>query len=73
MEHAACREVEDPDIFFPNRDTDRKVKVAKAICADCPVSDQCLNFGLTTPSSVGIWGGTTNSERAEIRRQHRRN
>lgn len=49
---AACREVEDPELFFPQGKAGRDSPVlragqtrAKAICADCPVTRQCLRGG----------------------------
>jgi hypothetical protein len=32
---------------------------AKAICASCPVADDCLAFGIETNQPDGIWGGYT--------------
>lgn len=41
---------------------------AKAICANCPVRQKCLDWALTTPEPWGIWGGLTEEERAAMRR-----
>lgn len=65
-----CVEHETPDIFFPNRDTDAKVTTAKAVCAECDVVEECLEFALSS-RSLGIWGGTTLSERTAIRKQRK--
>lgn len=73
MPDGSCVEVEDPDIFFPNRDTEKKVPLAKAICAGCVVRVECLDYALRTPGCIGIWGGTTNTERADLRRRRERN
>jgi WhiB family redox-sensing transcriptional regulator len=35
----------------------------KAVCAECPVRERCLAWA-TKHGEVGIWGGTTDSERA---------
>ena len=43
---AACREVRDPDIFFPKRGGSSKE--ARAICTRCPVLDECLKWTLET-------------------------
>jgi len=40
------------------------VAEAKAICAGCPVRNECLAFALRTGQVDGIWGGTTTHERA---------
>jgi WhiB family redox-sensing transcriptional regulator len=67
-QEAACRDFE-TDIFFP--DSDEQAAPALAVCASCPVREQCLDFALTTNQSDGIWGGTTETERRRIRRRRR--
>jgi WhiB family transcriptional regulator, redox-sensing transcriptional regulator len=34
-----------------------------ALCEACPVREDCLDFALTKPELVGVWGGTTQAER----------
>ncbi|HEX2848975.1 MAG TPA: WhiB family transcriptional regulator [Acidimicrobiales bacterium] len=63
---AACRDTE-TDIFFPASESD--AGPALAICAVCPVREQCLEWALATRQHDGIWGGTTDSERRRIRRR----
>jgi hypothetical protein len=63
-----------PDVFFPEDSPDfaeRKmmVRVAKEICADCPVRLRCFDYALSA-GMVGIWGGTTSEERATLRQAH---
>ncbi len=36
---------------------------AKAICAGCPVREECLAYALNTKQPEGIWGGATERER----------
>lgn len=73
-EDAVCRTV-DPDLFFPDQVikgvTHPKVQAreAKAICAQCPVRQECLSEALLRPEPFGIWGGTTEQERVNLRRQ----
>jgi WhiB family redox-sensing transcriptional regulator len=67
-EDAACRE-EDTNIFFPV--TDEDAGPAKAICAVCPVREECLEFALVTRQEDGIWGGMTETERRRLRRRQR--
>jgi WhiB family redox-sensing transcriptional regulator len=63
---AACRG-RDPRVFFPARYDLFAREVAKAVCARCPVRAQCLNAALSAPFDVvGVWGGTTESERARL-------
>jgi WhiB family redox-sensing transcriptional regulator len=71
---AACRD-EDPTIFFPVGVTGPAVAVveaAKAVCAVCPVAQECLMFAVTTNQEYGVWGGLDEEERHEVRRQWRR-
>jgi WhiB family redox-sensing transcriptional regulator len=55
------------EAFFPERG--ESTREAKAICRQCPVRDQCLEYGLG--EHFGIWGGTSGRERQRIRRQRR--
>lgn len=68
---ASCAKVEDPEVFFPDGGADHwdKVAEAKAICATCPVIDQCLQHGANF-EKVGIWGGLTPSELEQYRKDN---
>jgi WhiB family redox-sensing transcriptional regulator len=48
------------------------VAEAKAICATCPVTAQCLAHALEQDEDRGVWGGLTPNERAAIRDRQRR-
>ena len=68
---ALCREHPEID-FFPVRG--ESVEAAKAVCARCLVRDECLATALAMCDSgldgaVGIWGGTSQQERVQLRRQ----
>jgi len=65
---AACRGL-DVDIFFPASDDD--AGPAKAVCATCPVREQCLEWALASRQEDGIWGGLTDTERRRLRRRRR--
>jgi WhiB family transcriptional regulator, redox-sensing transcriptional regulator len=54
---AACLEVvsADYDPFFA--DSAELQAEAIAICATCPVRDDCLTFAVRTGQQYGIWGG----------------
>ena len=58
-----CREHPEID-WFPEVGEDRRP--AKAICARCPVREQCLAAGIDNPD--GIWGGLGWRERRRLRR-----
>jgi WhiB family redox-sensing transcriptional regulator len=64
-EGAACADVADVDFFS---DDAASVLRAKAICASCPVLDDCLSFAIETNQSDGVWGATTPAERVKLRR-----
>ncbi|AOZ72372.1 hypothetical protein BK816_02875 [Boudabousia tangfeifanii] len=67
---AACLE-EDPELFFPIGSSAaalRQAEAAKAVCQRCPVMDECLNWALDNPAEFGIWGGTDESQRRDMRR-----
>ena len=66
---AACRGV-DPEIFHPSEEDDPTP--AKAICAECPVREACLEHALAVREKHGVWGGLTERERRRVIRQRRR-
>lgn len=76
QDDAACRG-EDLALFFgtegerpPARDV--RERKAKAICGQCPVRNECLDFALTRPEKDGLWGGLSEDERASERRRRMR-
>ena len=69
---AACRDVPNPDIFFPAKGGG--TSKAKAICAGCPVQLPCrlLADELEALESIGVWGvwgGESPEERVARRRR----
>jgi WhiB family redox-sensing transcriptional regulator len=69
QQDAACKDVPDPDVFFPGKGGD--AEAAKHVCAGCPVLGDCLAFALATMRASerdhGVYGGLTPSERARLR------
>lgn len=65
---AACRGV-DANLFHPGKggDSTLTLRHAKIICGDCPVAASCLAHALTHNES-GVWGGTSEKQRRDIRR-----
>jgi len=47
-------------------------RAAKAVCAQCPVWRPCLRVAVIAPVKFGVWGGTGEDERAELRRSYLR-
>ena len=71
---AACKDVE-TDIFFPTKgDSRKKIDRAKAVCNDCMVKKECLDYSLTFEERKmpGIWGGLTGIERRYERQRRAR-
>jgi WhiB family redox-sensing transcriptional regulator len=66
----------DPDLFFPLSSSGPAIEQeaqAKAVCGRCKVRAPCLTFALATRQVHGIWGGTSEQERALLRpREHAR-
>ena len=73
QQRAACRD-EDPELFFPVSEIGpaaRQAAEAKAVCARCPVRERCLEYAVDNGLDHGIFGGTTEAERRELRRSAR--
>lgn len=68
---AACRGI-DVEIFYPATDEDDDAEPAKAVCAECPVRQACLEHALAHREREGVWGGATERERRRILRQRRK-
>lgn len=71
MADAACAGA-DTDLFYPEAGDYRAAERAKAVCARCPVIDDCLRHALTSPvEQHGVWGGLTPNERSQLRRRRK--
>ena len=68
---AACRGI-DVEIFYPGSEDEADAAEAKAVCADCPVRQTCLEHTLAHREREGVWGGMTERERRRIVRQRRK-
>lgn len=67
---ALCREAS-PDVFFHPEGERGPSRVgrderAKALCAQCPVLQECREHALRVREPYGVWGGLTEQEREEI-------
>ena len=58
----------DANLFYPERGDYAAVMAAKAICAGCPVTEQCLED--SAGEKDGIFGGMSGRERREYRKVH---
>ena len=68
MTDAECRHVQSVD-FFPGQG--ESAAEAKAVCRRCVVRDECLEYALDFPEYHGVWGGRSEKERKQMRRQAR--
>ena len=59
----------DPAVFFP--DTPEQLAEARAVCATCPLTEQCLAGALALGTTDGVWGGVL-LERGTVVREKRR-
>lgn len=72
-DQAACRGSESA-LFYPAETAERKElradreQMAKRICADCAVREECLSAALSRRESYGIWGGLNETERRSLLR-----
>jgi len=57
----------DPDLWFPTA-VHQTGRLAKSLCQKCPWIQECLTYSLHY-DVVGIWGGTTDKERAKLRKE----
>jgi WhiB family redox-sensing transcriptional regulator len=74
VHRARCKD-EDPELFFPVGTTGpaaTQIDTAKAICAQCAVRGECLEWAMTTSQDAGVWGGLSEDERRALRRARRR-
>jgi len=68
---ALCKDT-DPELFFPVGSTGQalqQITAAKSVCGECTVKTECLEFAIETNQDCGIWGGTSEDERRDIRRK----
>jgi hypothetical protein len=68
-DQAACRTI-DPELFYPTAQSgpehQAQVAKAKAVCARCPVWEQCRTWAIEDLPH-GIAGGLTETERSYLR------
>jgi hypothetical protein len=51
--------------FYPTRG--ESSRPAKAVCAECPVRQDCLDYAMANDEHYGIWGGLSEKERRRFR------
>jgi WhiB family redox-sensing transcriptional regulator len=56
VNEAACRG-KPIDWFFPDAEAGRMHPEAKALCEECPVRAECLDYALHLSDGFGLWAG----------------
>jgi WhiB family redox-sensing transcriptional regulator len=64
-DHAICKG--QTDLFFPDQGDSKSFQEAAAICAVCPVLDECRAHGIENAERFGVWGGLNAVARIKIR------
>lgn len=65
---AACLGM-NPELWFPERGGG--TNNAKAVCAGCPVSAECLAYAIRWDIRFGVWGGQSERARRRLARSRR--
>ncbi len=62
----------DPAPFFPTKRVGARAakRAARAMCDTCCVRDECLAFAMRDPLVLGVWGGTTEEDRRQLRKNN---
>jgi WhiB family transcriptional regulator, redox-sensing transcriptional regulator len=55
-----------PGVFYPNTPGRDSTKVARQICAGCPVRAHCLVWAIQCDEQHGIWAGFDEDERRHL-------
>ena len=66
-DRALCMEV-DPELFFPDQTRTIEARMAKAVCATCPVRAECLAYAQRNNIIDGIFGGLDETQRNALRK-----
>jgi WhiB family redox-sensing transcriptional regulator len=70
IDRAACRSMPATMFYPPLNEShtarDERVRIAKLVCANCPVCEDCRDYALRAGERLGVWGGTTETERREL-------
>ena len=59
----------DPEVFFA--EDLATIKMAKALCAQCPMRQRCLEGALSRQEPCGVWGGQLIEDGVIIERKRR--
>ncbi len=66
----ACRGLDSSTFFHPENERGpsraRRERLAKEVCARCPVTAECLQWAVRTREPYGVWGGKSTEERSRL-------
>jgi WhiB family redox-sensing transcriptional regulator len=62
---ALCAQV-DTELFYPERGDSYSAEMARKVCYNCEVRQQCLDYALDNNEKYGIWGGTNEIDRRDL-------
>lgn len=67
-EGAACAG-KNPELWFPSEAATAapSAAMAKAVCAVCPIVEDCAEYAIPIAELVGVWGNLTSAERRQKR------
>lgn len=67
VEDALCAQV-GGDAWFPDKSGAHAsdLRDAKAMCARCPVVEECLAYALRNKEQYGLWGGKSPNQRSRM-------
>ncbi|MGQ4511341.1 WhiB family transcriptional regulator [Streptomyces sp. DW26H14] len=68
QESALCAQT-GPEFFFPAPGS--STREAKRLCGACPEREACLAYALEHDERFGVWGGLSEHERLNLRRNRR--
>jgi WhiB family redox-sensing transcriptional regulator len=68
--NAACRGTDTSNFYHPENERGpsrvKREMRAKAVCAGCPVIENCLRWALDTREPYGVWGGLSPEDRESL-------
>lgn len=71
MTAATCAQI-GGDMWFPEKGVNgTTIAMVKAMCAECPVRLQCLEWAIETESWDGVFGGLSSKQRRKVVRDRK--
>lgn len=72
---ALCKHVEGAlSLYFPTIANPNTAAIAKQICAECSVREECFDYSIELAQQVdvhGVWGGMSQRERQNYMRKNK--